>query len=125
MRVIRNIVENSTIDSTSTFISAINLVKEISAGSSDIYNFLSKSIIKSGHASKQVKQEIEKAKLIVANPTNNKQVLFDTEDTNFFKGDINFALYCIGFNLSLIHISEPTRRTPISYAVFCLKKKKN
>src|SRR5680860_1801584 len=26
--------------------------------------------------------------------------------------------------LSLIHISEPTRRTPISYAVFCLKKKK-
>src|SRR5664279_5955916 len=29
------------------------------------------------------------------------------------------------FHLSLIHISEPTRRTPISYAVFCLKKKKN
>src|SRR5664279_200621 len=24
--------------------------------------------------------------------------------------------------LSLIHISEPTRRTPISYAVFCLTK---
>ena len=29
-----------------------------------------------------------------------------------------------GESLSLIHISEPTRRTPISYAVFCLKKKK-
>src|SRR5664279_3885089 len=28
------------------------------------------------------------------------------------------------WGLSLIHISEPTRRTPISYAVFCLKKKK-
>ena len=28
-----------------------------------------------------------------------------------------------GQKLSLIHISEPTRRTPISYAVFCLKKK--
>src|SRR5665647_2891147 len=27
-------------------------------------------------------------------------------------------LYCC-----LLHISEPTRRTPISYAVFCLKKK--
>src|SRR5664279_5832409 len=26
-----------------------------------------------------------------------------------------------GQYLSLIHISEPTRRTPISYAVFCLK----
>src|SRR5665647_964943 len=35
---------------------------------------------------------------------------------------------CVGMiseqDLSLIHISEPTRRTPISYAVFCLKKKK-
>ena len=28
------------------------------------------------------------------------------------------------FNLSLIHISEPTRLRRISYAVFCLKKKK-
>src|SRR5665647_2409808 len=28
-----------------------------------------------------------------------------------------------GGRLSLIHISEPTRRTPLSYAVFCLKKK--
>ena len=27
-----------------------------------------------------------------------------------------------GLNLSLIHISEPTRRYAISYAVFCLKK---
>ena len=32
-------------------------------------------------------------------------------------------LYAV-VKLSLIHISEPTRRTPISYAVFCLKKKK-
>src|SRR5450756_2700233 len=29
-----------------------------------------------------------------------------------------------GVNLSLIHISEPTRLGMISYAVFCLKKKK-
>src|SRR5665647_807928 len=28
----------------------------------------------------------------------------------------------VEWHLSLIHISEPTRRTPISYAVFCLKK---
>eukprot|EP00828_Plagiopyla_frontata_P004745 TRINITY_DN11790_c0_g1_i1.p1 TRINITY_DN11790_c0_g1~~TRINITY_DN11790_c0_g1_i1.p1 ORF type:complete len:372 (+),score=69.52 TRINITY_DN11790_c0_g1_i1:170-1285(+) len=30
-----------------------------------------------------------------------------------------------GIRLSLIHISEPTRQAEISYAVFCLKKKKN
>src|SRR5665213_1446730 len=29
-----------------------------------------------------------------------------------------------GSGLSLIHISEPTRQAEISYAVFCLKKKK-
>src|SRR5665647_1786251 len=32
------------------------------------------------------------------------------------------VLYLTGYELSLIHISEPTRRTPISYAVFCLQK---
>ena len=35
------------------------------------------------------------------------------------------ASMLVAIALSLIHISEPTRRTPISYAVFCLKKKKN
>ena len=32
--------------------------------------------------------------------------------------------YCYDGELSLIHISEPTRQAEISYAVFCLKKKK-
>eukprot|EP00658_Telonema_sp_P-2_P064562 TRINITY_DN53628_c0_g1_i1.p1 TRINITY_DN53628_c0_g1~~TRINITY_DN53628_c0_g1_i1.p1 ORF type:complete len:170 (-),score=32.72 TRINITY_DN53628_c0_g1_i1:11-520(-) len=31
---------------------------------------------------------------------------------------------CANYDLSLIHISEPTRLLSISYAVFCLKKKK-
>ena len=38
-----------------------------------------------------------------------------------------FAEYIVTysvFGLSLIHISEPTRQAEISYAVFCLKKKK-
>ena len=42
-----------------------------------------------------------------------------------FIGVITFVCSAAGVKLSLIHISEPTRRTPISYAVFCLKKKKN
>ena len=33
-----------------------------------------------------------------------------------------YSMYCL--KLSLIHISEPTRLGMISYAVFCLKKKK-
>src|SRR5678809_118698 len=35
-----------------------------------------------------------------------------------------FAAFYITIFLSLIHISEPTRQAEISYAVFCLKKKK-
>src|SRR5665647_3992143 len=39
--------------------------------------------------------------------------------------DLGFlGLHVDDRHLALIHISEPTRRTPISYAVFCLKKKK-
>ena len=34
-------------------------------------------------------------------------------------------IVCMVVCLSLIHISEPTRLGMISYAVFCLKKKKN
>ena len=50
------------------------------------------------------------------------------------KREVNIALVCEGepdtmigkwvLVLSLIHISEPTRQAEISYAVFCLKKKK-
>eukprot|EP00658_Telonema_sp_P-2_P005044 TRINITY_DN11891_c0_g1_i1.p2 TRINITY_DN11891_c0_g1~~TRINITY_DN11891_c0_g1_i1.p2 ORF type:complete len:158 (-),score=45.37 TRINITY_DN11891_c0_g1_i1:60-533(-) len=36
---------------------------------------------------------------------------------------MNYGL-CYNPSLSLIHISEPTRLLSISYAVFCLKKKK-
>src|SRR5665647_2180004 len=37
---------------------------------------------------------------------------------------VRFGVPAVVVVLSLIHISEPTRRTPTSYAVFCLKKKK-
>ena len=40
-----------------------------------------------------------------------------------FVGSSNNADF-LPFDLSLIHISEPTRLGMISYAVFCLKKKK-
>ena len=35
-----------------------------------------------------------------------------------------YEVYLMEQELSLIHISEPTRQAEISYAVFCLKKKK-
>ena len=56
-----------------------------------------------------------------ANITNalTDQALFQDGRALDASGDLLGAVHA----LSLIHISEPTRRTPISYAVFCLKKK--
>ncbi len=104
MRVIRNIVENSTIDSATTFISAVNLIQELSAGCLNIYGFLSENTIKSGHRQSQIKEEIEKAKIIVKSP-DSKQVIHDMEDANFCKGRIDFALYCTDYD---IEDSDPT-----------------
>ena len=42
--------------------------------------------------------------------------------TAMVKGDVGAVNAAV--ELSLIHISEPTRQAEISYAVFCLKKKK-
>src|SRR5665647_1415236 len=44
--------------------------------------------------------------------------------TIYYRLAIPYITEACEIMLSLIHISEPTRRTPISYAVFCLKKKK-
>src|SRR5678815_2647342 len=54
------------------------------------------------------------------------------EGSDHFKGAVRYATEDFGrvdktygkMDLSLIHISEPTRLLSISYAVFCLKKKK-
>jgi hypothetical protein len=94
MRVVRNIVMNSTIDSASTFIGAINLIKELSQGSENIYRFLSNAKIESQTASSQVKEEIIKSKLLTIE---NRKDIFETEDINFCKGRIGFALYCIDY----------------------------
>jgi Protein of unknown function DUF262 len=95
MRVVRNIVHNSTIDSATSFIGAIGLIKEISSGIGNIYQYLSSNSPKSSFASNQVSEEILKAKINQISSAN-KQAIFQTEDTNFCKGKITFALYCIG-----------------------------
>ena len=45
-------------------------------------------------------------------------------DALSFTADENTIIEEMSSYLSLIHISEPTRLRRISYAVFCLKKKK-
>ena len=100
MRVVRNIVWNNDFDHAdqTRFSGPIQLIKDLSEGSGNIYEYLSTNKINPDRAKEQIKQEIEKAKIIVANPSA-KQVIHDTEDTNFCKGDIEFALYCVDYNI--------------------------
>src|SRR5664279_5930930 len=46
---------------------------------------------------------------------------FSTENWGRPDEEVSALMGIMVQSLSLIHISEPTRRTPISYAVFCLK----
>src|SRR5678809_1270705 len=49
----------------------------------------------------------------------------DLQDSPDEISDLRRMIIEDGYDLSLIHISEPTRQAEISYAVFCLKKKNN
>ena len=91
IRVVRNIVENATIDSAQTFVGAIKLMSELLEGVQDIYWYLSKTAIQSNFASYQVTQEKQKAERIVANPEW-KDAIWEAEDHPMFKGDIGFLL---------------------------------
>jgi hypothetical protein len=102
MRVVRNIVENTTIEQPNAFISAVNLVQELSDGCQDIYTYLVNKGVSSRYAKEQVKEEVEKAKIIKAN-IKNKKIILKTEDTNFCKGKIDFALYCIDYDIDKKH----------------------
>jgi len=103
MRVIRNIIlrgdvvksgaRPTIIRSPQTLDGVINLIHELSSGCNDIYKYLSTSNIKSSFAKEQVKEEQLKSELIVFD-TDNKKIIFDTEDTNLLQGKISFALYC-------------------------------
>ena len=100
VRVVRNIIENASINSAETFAGAIKLMRELLDGSLDIYDYLSKTAIQSKFASYQVAQEIDKAKRIVTNPEW-KGAIWEAEDHSMFKGDIGFLLLETENNLGL------------------------
>lgn len=107
MRVIRNItsrgdvVKSGTrpaiVRSPATFDGVINLIHELSSGCDNIYEYLSINEVNSSFAKEQIKEERLKSEIIV-HDTQNREVIFDTEDTNLLQGKINFALFCIDFD---------------------------
>ncbi len=102
MRVVWNLVENSTIENAERMIGAIRLINELSEHSHDIYNFLANenNVVSSDFAKEQVQEEKEKAIQIlkgIENGENWEEKIIEAETTAFFKGVIRF-LFRIGID---------------------------
>lgn len=91
MRVVWNIIENSTIDSNTTFNAALRLIDDLANGCNDIYQSLADPNFKieSKHAEQQVKEEKTKARRINKGP-NEEEKFINAEKELFFKGSIRF-----------------------------------
>ena len=99
MRVIRNIVMSSTIDSLNRYKVALFIIEELSSGCKSIYKWLAYYNIESSSSfSNQISEEKIKSKLFILNNEKWKDIIFKCEDTELCKGKISFALKCIDYN---------------------------
>lgn len=94
IRVVRNIIRNSSIENYASFLGALSLIRELSAGCQNIYEFLISTDIKSRFAREQIKEEVIKAELIVSDSDESfKLILHDLEDSHFCEGNLSFPLH--------------------------------
>jgi hypothetical protein len=92
IRVSRNLIENTNVDSLNTFISAINSIQQIGNECLDIYNFLNRADSKiSFFLQAQVEEEKIKASLILQGSTWENE-LIEAENHPLFRGNISFLL---------------------------------
>ena len=125
MRVARNIVENVNIDEARDFWSAIELIKELSQGCGNIYEYLAKEEIKSGLAGGQIREERTKASLISPNGEWNNEwykYIADAEDHLLFRGSVRFLMndypYEGEINVQKINIETFKKRLKIAKRIF-------
>jgi len=98
MRVVWNILENTSIKDDKGYLSALELIDELGSHWDDILNWLSEhgSEIETGFAKAQIDEEIEKAKLIVADATW-KQHIDMGERHYILKGSLRFLMHGDGW----------------------------
>ena len=117
MRVVRNVVSRGdltvegkrqdVIRSPDAFSGAINLIKEMSEGCEDIYQFLSSNKINSSFQKEQMREEELKSQIITNKPEY-KVLIHKTEDNELLRGKIAFVLKCSGYNSSVSEINFDT-----------------
>lgn len=100
MRVVWNIIENSTIDSSDTYHAALRLIDNLSEKCHDIHDALANhfgdfELGSQYHAQEQVKEEIAKANQILNGGQRSdgkswEKIIIEAEKYAFFKGAIRF-----------------------------------
>jgi len=104
IRVIRNIIKNSSIETVDSYIGAVNLVAELANCLSDnysfnIYHYLAQVEISSKYAQSQMNEEVYKAKIIFSECSeedySSKKLIHKMEDLKFMLGKIEFAFYSV------------------------------
>jgi len=115
MRVIRNIVSRADIEkdgarpdiirSPQAFDGVINLINELATGCSNIYQYLAVSpMLKSQYAKEQIKEEVEKSKLIISDGKL-KEIIFHAEDNELLSGKIGFIFFAIDYDFSVTNFN--------------------
>lgn len=96
MRIIRNLVQNSSIEDISSFSRAIRGIDNLSKNCNNIIAFIAEGGEINGFKKEQILEETKKANIIHYAETTQKQdwedVLLDTENHPLFKGKIDFLL---------------------------------
>lgn len=91
-RIFRNLIANSEIDSQVPYERAINGINEQISHMSDLLRYLSEGNRISGFNTEQVSEEIEKARLIIADESL-KDFIFQAESHPYFSGQIRSCFY--------------------------------
>lgn len=91
-RIFRNLTDNSEIDYQQPYERAIRGINEQINHVSDLIDYLSQNNRITGFSTEQVNEEIEKAKLILEDPSQSK-VIFNAENHVYFGGQIRSSFY--------------------------------
>lgn len=91
-RIFRNLTDNSEIDSQQPYERAIRGINEQINHVSDLIYYLSQNNRITGFSIEQVNEEIDKAKLILEDPSQS-EVIFNAENHVYFGGQIRSSFY--------------------------------
>jgi hypothetical protein len=92
LRIFENLTYNSTIDKIDLYNRAIGGIDKVSEHFNDVLAYFSKGGSVIGFAQEQIKEEQEKAKIIINDPSF-AQKLYEAEGHKYFRGQIRAALY--------------------------------